>query len=84
MRAKWDLTVPSVPSVTVGAWDKNGSVHELYRLKALLILKQVNTSAVESEQNLNEQTSKLRLTGLNFNCMQMSLVMTMRFIFCDD
>ena len=39
---------------------RNGSVHEFYRLKALITLEQVITSMVEKKNNLrNEQTSEL-------------------------
>ena len=34
---------------------RNGSVHEFYRLKALITLKQVISSVVEKKNNLNEQ-----------------------------
>ena len=60
---------------------RNGSVHEFYRLKALITLEQVNTSVVDKKRRL--LISK-RLTGagvVNFHCMQMSLEMSMRFIF---
>ena len=33
---------------------RNGSVHELYPLKALITLEQVITSVIEKENNLNE------------------------------
>ena len=35
---------------------RNGSVHELYRLKALITLDQVSTSVVEKQKNVNEQS----------------------------
>ena len=34
---------------------RNGSVHDFYRLKALITLEQVITSVVEKEKNLKEQ-----------------------------
>ena len=63
-----------------------GSVHEFYRLKALITLEQVNTSVVE-KKNLNKQNvdSAAYWSGVvNFHCMQMTLVMSMRPIFGDD
>ena len=57
------------------------SVHEFYRLKALITLEQVNTT---------EWSKKIRILisktagVVNFHCMQMHLVMSMRFIFGDD
>ena len=58
---------------------RNGSVYEFYRLKALIILEQANTSVVEKKRK------KFRRWGyVNFHCMQMSLVMIMRIIFGDD
>ena len=45
----------------------NVSVHEFYRLKALITLEQVNT-----------ELAKLRWSGVvNFHCMQMRLGMSM-------
>ena len=61
---------------------RNGSVHDFYRLKALITLEQVITSVVEKEKNLKEQNfdSETNWSGVvNFYCMQMSLVMSMRF-----
>ena len=55
---------------------RNGSVYEFYRLKALIILKQVNTSVVEKKKK------KIRWRGyVNFHCMQMRLVMILWSIF---
>ena len=34
---------------------RNGTVHDFYRLKALIALEQVITSVVEEKKNLNEQ-----------------------------
>ena len=34
---------------------RNGTVHDFYRLKALIALEQVITSVVEDKKNLNEQ-----------------------------
>ena len=45
----------------------NGSVHEFYRLKALITLEQVNASVVEKKKNLNRcclKTSRSVLSGL--------------------
>ena len=67
-----------------------GSVHEFYRLKALITLEQVITSVVEKKNNLNEQNfdGEANWSGVvNFHsvhCLQMSLVMSMRFIFVHD
>ena len=58
---------------------RNGSVYEFYRLKALIILKQVNTSVVEKKKK------KIRWRGyVNFHCMQMRLVMILWSIFAVD
>ena len=46
---------------------RNGSVHEFYRLKALITLEQVNTSVVKKKKNLNRcclKTSRSVLSGL--------------------
>ena len=73
---------PHIP--TQGYFDypppPGGSVYEFYRLKALIILEQVNTSVVEKK---GKKIWKVRLY-VNFHCMQTSLVMIMRFIFSDD
>ena len=42
---------------------QNGSVHEFYRLKALITSKQVNTSVVGKKKNISEKTSMGKLTG---------------------
>ena len=46
---------------------RNESVHEFYRLKALISLEQVNTSVSKQKENLYEQnlseTSMARLNG---------------------
>ena len=46
---------------------RNESVHEFYRLKALISLEQVNTSVSKQKENLYEQklseTSMVRLNG---------------------
>jgi len=72
--------------VTITAYSKdvelsrNGSVHEFYRLKALITLEQANISVVEKKKNLYEQnfseTSMVRLTG---RVLQMSVVISMQF-----
>ena len=41
----------------------HGSVHEFYRLKALITLEQVITSVVEKRTILMSKTSMVRLTG---------------------
>ena len=67
-----------------------GSVHKFYRLKALITLEQVITSVVEKKNNLNEQNfdGEANWSGVvNFHsvhCLQVSLVMSMRFIFGHD
>ena len=52
---------------------RNESVHEFYRLKALITLEQVITSVVEKKKNnLNEQNfgGKANWSGfVNFYCM---------------
>ena len=61
---------------------RNLSIHEFYCLKALITLEQVNTSMVEKK--LINKTLMVRLTGLgvvNIHCMEMSLLVSMRFIF---
>ena len=59
------------------------SVHELYRLKALITLEQVNTT--EWSERIRMLISKIaRSDVVNFHCMQMNLLMSMRFIFGDD
>ena len=66
---------------------RNGSVHDFYRLNALIALEQVITSVVEKEKNFNEQNFNGEtnwLAVVNFYCMQMSLLMSMRFIFGDE
>ena len=65
---------------------RNGSVHEFYCLKALIItLKQVITPVVEKKkENLNEQNvcGEANWAGVvNFHCMTMRLVMS---IFSDN
>ena len=66
---------------------QHGSVHEFYRLKALITLEQVNTSVVGKNKNLTEQAvdGEANWSGVvNFHCMQMVVVMSMRFVFFDD
>ena len=59
------------------------SVHEFYRLKALITLEQVNTT--EWSERIRMLISKIaRSDVVNFHCMQMNLLMSMRFIFGDD
>ena len=65
---------------------RNGSVHEFYCLKTLIItLKQVITPVVEKKkENLNEQNvcGEANWVGVvNFHCMTMRLVMS---IFSDN
>ena len=40
----------------------NGSVYEFYRLKALIILKQVNTSVVEKKKKKNSMARLCKLS----------------------
>ena len=66
---------------------QNGLVHKLYRLKVFITLKQVNSSVVEKKENLNKQNfdGEAYWSGVvNFYCMQMSLVMSMQFLFGND
>ena len=64
---------------------RNVSVHEFYRLKALITLEQVNITECSKKKKKEYQLAKLRWSGVvNFHCMQMILVMSMRFIFGDD
>ena len=60
------------------------SVHEFYRLKALITLEQVNTTEW-SKKKIRILISKTAMVG----CCKLllyanGLVMSMRFIFCDD
>ena len=51
---------------------RNWSVHEFYRLKALITLKQMNTSVVAKDKNLYVQTfdGEADWSGVvNFHCM---------------
>ena len=62
---------------------RNVSVHEFYRLKALITLEQVNTT--EWSKKIRILISKTAMVG----CCKLSLyanglVMSMRFIFGDD
>ena len=41
---------------------RNGSVYEFYRLKALIILEQVNTSVVEKKKNKNSMVRLCKLS----------------------
>ena len=64
----------------------NRSVHEFYCLKAWITLEQVITSVVEKKNNLAEQNFDGEANWsavVNFHCMQMGLVTSMRFIFSD-
>ena len=59
------------------------SVHEFYRLKALITLEQVKTT--EWLKKKIGILINLRCSGVaNFHYMQMTLVMNMRFIIGDD
>ena len=57
-------------------------VYQFYCLKALIALEQVNTSVVKKRRILMNKSSWSG--AVNFHCMQMSLVMSMQFIFGDD
>ena len=62
---------------------RNVSVHQFYRLKALITLEQVNIT--ECSKKIRISIAKLRWSGVvNFHNMQMSLVMSKRSIFGDD
>ena len=66
---------------------RKASVHLFYSLKALTALEQVITSVVDKKNKVNEQNfdGEANWSGVvNFHCMQMSLLMSMRFIFNDD
>ena len=66
---------------------RNASVYLFYSLKALTALEQVITSVVNKKNKVNEQNfdGEANWSGVvNFHCMQMSLVVSMRFIFNDD
>ena len=59
---------------------RNGSVHEFYRLKALITLEQANISVVEKKKNFYEQNfSETSMVGLTGRVLQMSLVISMQF-----
>ena len=63
------------------------SVKGFYSLTALIALEQVITSVVNKKNKVNEQNfdGEANWSGVvNFHCMQMSLVMSMRFVFNDD
>ena len=56
-------------------------------MKTFITLEQVITSVAEKRNNLNEQNfdDEANWSGVvNFHCMQISLVMSIRFIFGDD
>ena len=62
----------------------NASVHEFYRLKAMITLEQVNTSVLKKESEEQHFDSAAYWSGVvNFHCMQMTLVMSMWLIFGD-
>ena len=64
---------------------RNGSVHEVYCLKTLITLKYVNSSVVGEKKMENYNYEKTNWSGVaNCHCMQMNLVLSMRFIFGDD
>ena len=57
------------------------TVHEFYRLKALITLEQVNTTVVGKKRTIFLKLAKPGwFSVVNFHCMQMGLVMSMRFI----
>ena len=63
---------------------RNGSVREFYSWKALITEKQVNTAMVEKDKILYEQNfdGDTNWSGIvNLQCVQMSLMMNMWFIF---
>ena len=68
-------------------------VHEFYRLKVWITLEQENTipqwsrktRMLMSKTSINGADSEANWSGVvNFHCMQMSLVLSMWFIFGDD
>ena len=67
---------------------RNLSVHKFYCLRALITLEQVNTTDHEWLKKRKKKRIFFSQTGMvsvvNFHCMQMRLVMSMRFISGDD
>ena len=61
---------------------RNVSVHEFYRLKALIPLEQVNTT--EWSKNNKKKRILISKIAVMIYCMQIGLVMSMRFVFGDD
>ena len=64
---------------------RNGSFHEFCRLKALITLKEVNTSHVEKRKNLHEQNFDDEIKNnkqivVNSTLLFNSLIL---FLFCD-
>ena len=64
---------------------RNGSFHEFCRLKALITLKEVNTSDVEKRRNLHEQNfgdgiKNNKQIVVNSTLLCNSLIL---FLFCD-
>ena len=67
---------------------RNGTDHQLYHLKALIALEQLNTSVVEKKKkSLDAQNfdGEANWSGaVNFYCTQMSLVMSVWVYLGDD
>ena len=63
----------------------SGTVSEFYRLKELITLEQVITSVVGKSLNEQNFDGEANWQGVvSFYCMQMSLVLSMRFSFGDE
>ena len=66
---------------------RNGSVHKLYHLKALITVEKVTTSVAEKKKNLSDQNydGEGNWSGVvNFHCMQIESCGNLRFTFGDD
>ena len=62
----------------------NVSVHEFYLLKALITLKQVNTTVWYKKKRRILISNTAMVGCCKLSCMQMALVMSVQFIFGDD
>ena len=58
-----------------------GSDHKFYHLIALITLEEVNTSVIEKKKRRIFDGEANWLGVVNFYCIQMSIVMSMQFIF---
>ena len=61
---------------------RNALIHEFYRLKALIALEQVNMTEWSEKKILINKTGMVGCCKLLLYAN--GLVMSMRFIFCDD